>query len=305
MSNIAIKEILLTNGEKITYREREGGEKLVLLIHGNMTSSKHWDLVLENMDSSFKIYAIDLRGFGGSSYIQPIQSIKDFSDDVKLFVDELGLKDFSMVGWSTGGGVAMQFAADYPGYCNKLILLASVSTRGYPAIGKTKEFEELYRLKTYEEAKLDLMKAIPIQAAYDRRDRDLLKTIYNALLYDRNQPNPQQYEDYIDDMFTQRNYAEVYHALNHFNISSVNNGLVDGNRKASEINVPVLIMHGEKDLVISNEMKEELVNDLAHVATLVELKGCGHSALIDDLEQLLNEMSKFLNNRGAKVEIKG
>lgn len=304
MSNITMKEVLLSNGEKITYRERAGGEKLVLLVHGNMTSSKHWDLVLENMDASFKIYAIDLRGFGGSSYIQPIHSIRDFSDDVKLFVDQLGLKDFAMVGWSTGGGVAMQFAADYPGYCNRLILLASVSTRGYPAIGKTKEDEVPYRLRTYEEAKRDLIKAIPIQAAYDLRNRELLKTIYNALLYDRNQPEPQQYEEYIDDMFTQRNYAEVYHALNHFNISCENNGLVDGNGKVKDITIPVLILHGEKDLVISNEMKEELFKDLAHVATLVELKDCGHSALIDDLKQLLQVMSEFLNNRGVEVEIK-
>ena len=29
-----------------------------------MTSSKHWDLVLENMDAEYKLYALDLRGFG-------------------------------------------------------------------------------------------------------------------------------------------------------------------------------------------------------------------------------------------------
>ena len=111
-----MKEVQLTNGETIAYREREGGEKKVLLIHGNMTSSKHWDLVLDNMAEEFKLYALDLRGFGNSSYNQLITSIKDFSDDVKLFVDEIGLKDFAIVGWSTGGAVAMQFAADYPDY---------------------------------------------------------------------------------------------------------------------------------------------------------------------------------------------
>ena len=65
-------------------------------------------------------------------------SIKDFSDDLKGFVDALGLRDFYLVGWSTGGAVCMQFEADYPGYCEKLVLLASASTRGYPFFG-TKE----------------------------------------------------------------------------------------------------------------------------------------------------------------------
>jgi pimeloyl-ACP methyl ester carboxylesterase len=305
MNEITIKEVVLSNGETIAYREREGGEKKVLLIHGNMTSSKHWDLVLENMDASFKLFAVDLRGFGGSSYINPIHSIKDFSDDVKLFVDGIGLKDFSIVGWSTGGGVGMQFVADYPGYCEKLILLASVSTRGYPAIGKINEDQELYRLNTYEEIKVDLVKTIPIQAAYDIKNRDLLRAIYNAVIYNYNQPSPERYEDYIDDMFTQRNYAEVYHALNIFNISSENNGATLGSGKVNDIHIPVLILHGERDLVISQQMKEELVNDFGDKATLIELKDCGHSPLVDDIEQLVNSISEFLNNRGVEVEIKG
>ena len=48
--NVQYKHVQLPNGETIAYQEREGGHKKVLLIHGNMTSSVHWDLVLENMD---------------------------------------------------------------------------------------------------------------------------------------------------------------------------------------------------------------------------------------------------------------
>ena len=83
LSNVQYKKVKLPNGETIAYQEREGGEKKVLLIHGNMTSSKHWDLVLENMDDRYKLFAIDLRGFGQSSYNHEIRSIKDFSEDVK------------------------------------------------------------------------------------------------------------------------------------------------------------------------------------------------------------------------------
>ena len=37
-----------------------------------MTSSKHWDVLIEALDAKYTIYAIDLRGFGGSSYHHPI-----------------------------------------------------------------------------------------------------------------------------------------------------------------------------------------------------------------------------------------
>ena len=132
MTEIMIKSVVIPNGETIYYRERSGGTKNVLLVHGNMNSSKHWDVVLENMDPKYKLYAIDQRGFGLSSYHQKIYSIKDLADDLKQFVEAIGLKDFSIVGWSLGGTVCMQYVADNPDACEKLILLASGSTRGYP-----------------------------------------------------------------------------------------------------------------------------------------------------------------------------
>ena len=126
------KTIQLANGETMAYRKRSGGGHPLVLVHGNMTSSKHWDILMDALDEKYTIYALDLRGFGESSYLKPITAIKDFSDDVKLFVDALQLQSFDMIGWSTGGAVCMQFAANYPGHCQRLILLASASTRGYP-----------------------------------------------------------------------------------------------------------------------------------------------------------------------------
>lgn len=288
-----MKEVPLSNGETIAYREREGGQENVLLVHGNMTSSKHWDLVVEKLDPVFKVYAIDLRGFGQSSYRQPIQSIGDFSDDVKLFVDAIGLKSFALVGWSTGGAVAMQFAADYPGYCTKLILLASESTRGYPFYGEN-ERGETVRYQSYGEVKADRLKTIPVQTAYETRNTEFLKQVWNAVIYTENQPAPHLYEEYLEDMMTQRNLAEVHQANNTFNISHHSNGLVGGNGKVDKIDVPVFVMRGDRDLVVTAEMTAELLSDLGERATFIELKNCGHSPLVDGLEQLVAAMHSCL-----------
>jgi pimeloyl-ACP methyl ester carboxylesterase len=304
MAEITMKEVKLSNGETIAYRERAGGNKKLLLIHGNMTSSKHWDLVYENLAPQFKVYAIDLRGFGNSSYHQPIQSMKDFGDDVKLFIDEIGLKDFSIAGWSTGGGVALQFIADYPGYCNKLILLDSVSTRGYPFYGKASHNQEEFRVQSYSETKADITKTIPIQTAYDRGDTEFLRLVWNALIYTKNQPVAEHYAEYLQDMLTQRNLAEVYYALNIFNISHHHNGPVEGNGKIDQIQVPVLVLRGERDLVITAEMNNEILEDLGAKARFIELKDCGHSPLVDDLDQLLSAMTEFLTEEVENNEIK-
>jgi pimeloyl-ACP methyl ester carboxylesterase len=299
MAGIELKKVLLSNGETMAYRERTGGHLPVVLVHGNMTSSKHWDLLMERMDGQYKLYAIDMRGFGGSSYSQSITGIKDLSLDLKDWVDEMGLEDFCLVGWSTGGAVAMQFAADYPGYCDKLILLASASTRGYPFFG-TKEDgspDPGPRLKTMDEVKRDKGKTLPVQRAYETNDRDFLRTLWNALIYTDSQPDPERYEEYIDDMRTQRNLAEIYHALNTFNISERHNGLVEGTGQAGSITVPVLVLRGDRDYVITNAMAREIVEDIGENAIFKELKNSGHSPLVDDLDQLLEAITSFLQQK--------
>mgnify|MGYP001495047889 CR=1 FL=1 len=293
---ISLKKVHLPNGEILAYREREGGEIPVLLVHGNMTSSAHWDVVLERMDSRYKLYAVDLRGFGETTYNKKITSIKYFADDLYLFVQGIGLKNFTLVGWSTGGAVGMQFAADYPGYCEKLVLLASASTRGYPYYASqpdgTPDLSK--RLKTLAEIEADPGKYQSIQGAYDNNDRNLLKWVWNTLIYTHKQPDEERYERYIDDMRTQRNLSDVYQALNTFNISSVNNGLVDGTNQAKDIQIPVYVLHGDRDYVVTRKMQEEILEDLGERATFIELKNCGHSPLIDDLEQLLDVFTRIL-----------
>ena len=95
-------------------------------------------------------------------------------------------------------------------------------------------------------------------------------------------------------MLTQRNLADVDYALARFNISAEHNGVTEGTGAASEIDVPTLVLRGERDLVITEAMVEETVADIGSNAELVVLDDCGHSPLIDDLEQLLAEVTAFL-----------
>ncbi|MGB3260987.1 alpha/beta fold hydrolase [Paenisporosarcina sp.] len=294
---MAMQKILLDNGETISYRERYGGEQVVVLVHGNMTSSQHWDLLMDALDPKYKLYALDLRGFGESSYHTRIQGIADFAADLKGFVDALGLETFHLIGWSTGGAICMQFVADNPGYCEKLVLLASASTRGYPFFGTnpdgTPDFQN--RLQTIEEVENDAGKTKAVQGLYDSQNRDGLKGLWNALIYSHNQPEDKKYKEYVTDMLTQRNLADVYHSLNTFNISNLHNGLSQGTNQAKDINIPVLILRGDRDYVVSEAMTQEIVEDLGDNATYIPLTNSGHSPLIDDMSQLTQRIEEFLS----------
>ncbi|MTI69825.1 MAG: alpha/beta hydrolase [Firmicutes bacterium] len=294
--DIEIKSVEIGNGETISYRESGEGDKKLVLVHGNMTSSKHWDLVIENLPKNIKVYAIDLRGFGNSSYNKPIDSLKDFSEDLKMFVDKIGIKDFYLAGWSTGGGVAMQFTADYSEYVEKLILVESVGVKGYPIFKKNEKGEPIIGefLKTKEEVARDKVQVVPILNAYKNKDTNALRKIWEMTIYNHNKPEENRYKEYLNDMLTQRNLVDVDYALMNFNISNEHNGVVMGTGDVSKINIPTLVIQGDRDLVVPKSMAEGINETIGDNAKLVILKDSGHSPIIDNLDKLINLMVNFI-----------
>jgi len=291
-----MKGVLLSNGETLYYRERPGGHIPLVLVHGNMTSSVHWDVLIEKLPGQLKVYAVDLRGFGQSTYHTPIESIHDFATDLKEWADLLGLSSFNLMGWSMGGAVAMDYAAHYPGDVDKLILMCSASTRGFPIYQKDEHGLPIKEkpLHTREEIARDPIQVLPILNAYREKNKDVLKRIWNLLIYTINQPDEEQYDKYLEDMLTQRNLIDVDYALAHFNISDQPAPTGQGTGLVKHLTMPILVITGKNDLVVTRAMTEELLSDLPQKPTHIELNA-GHSPLIDDLENLIQAINTFIS----------
>ncbi|MED0981716.1 alpha/beta hydrolase [Bacillus paramycoides] len=290
--------VSLSNGETIAYQEvgRQNKEILVL-IHGNMTSSQHWDLVIEQLQDQYHIYAVDLRGFGQSTYNKSIDSLQDFAEDVKLFTDQLKLETFSLMGWSMGGGVAMEFTASHPTFVEKLILVESVGMKGYPIFKKDINGQPIVSslLKTKEEIAKDPVQIIPVVDAIKNMNKVYYRTVWNLLIYTHNQPESERYEKYLDDMLTQRNFVDVNYSLVTFNISDEHNGVVQGNGRIHRIQVPTLVIQGDRDYVVPQVVGEELAKHLPN-AKLTILEDCGHSPFIDCLDVFIQHVENWLKN---------
>ncbi len=107
------------------------------------------------------VYAPDLRGFGDSSYVHGFDTLEDLADDIKLFMLALGIAQADLVGWSTGGGIALEFAAKYPQMTGRVVLIESTSHKGYPIFKKEERvglWWEAYKSKSE-------MAADPVQVA--------------------------------------------------------------------------------------------------------------------------------------------
>lgn len=123
---------------RIATAVREGGRHAgepVLLVHGNVSSSVFWEDTLAALPDGFRGLAPDLRGYGDSepAPIDATRGLRDFSDDLRALVDALDLGRVHLVGWSMGGGVAMQYLLDHPGDVASLTLVSPVSPYGFGA----------------------------------------------------------------------------------------------------------------------------------------------------------------------------
>ncbi len=105
----------------------------VVFIHGNVSSSLFWQPLMLALDPDVRALAIDLRGFGGSETlpVDATRGVRDFSDDVASVLDALQCGPVHLVGWSMGGGVAMQYLLDHPDMVATLTLQAPVSPYGF------------------------------------------------------------------------------------------------------------------------------------------------------------------------------
>src|ERR1700745_862881 len=89
----------------------------VLFVHGNVSSSLFWQPTMLALPERYRPLAIDLRGFGDTDPepVDATRGLRDYSEDLAAAIDALGLPQVHLVGWSMGGGVAMQYLADRPG----------------------------------------------------------------------------------------------------------------------------------------------------------------------------------------------
>ncbi|MFS0751266.1 alpha/beta fold hydrolase [Oceanobacillus sp. 1P07AA] len=281
------KRVNLNNGEVIAYQTKGYGEKVVVLVHGNMCSSEHYSTLLNEIDpKSYTVYALDLRGFGDSTYGTLIKTVRDFSNDIHQFLDSMHIKRIFLVGWSAGGPICLQFAIDYPDFVQGMILLSSVSLKGDPLQKKDQlgaSTGKYYASKA--EMAQDPEISIPSKAIQNN-DFNTLNNMWNIGIYTNKKPPLSISQSLIRETMKQRNLEDIYWALAHFNISDEHNGYIQGNGKIKSIQVPVLSYYGEQDRIIKLQDVKNTVESLPN-ATLRVLKNCGHSPLVDNLDEIL------------------
>lgn len=288
MQGPELKTVKLANGETIGYRVSGEGAKPIVLVHGNLVSSKYWERLMPIFPVEYKVYAVDLRGVGLSSYNNPVQTIDDFADDLRQFIDAMGLDRIILAGWSMGGGVSQLFAAKYPAMVEKLVLVDSVSPKGFPYPDPaTGEF-----LKTRDEVMTK--GAGDLATLLAQKSFDGFKGVWDVAVFHATKPDEAWYKELVEDILTCRFFPDAAWAMHTFNISGEHNGVVAGTGLADRITMPVLVIRGDSDLIISQEVADTTVQVIGANAQLKIVPGTAHAPFIDQPEQFMALFTAFV-----------
>jgi pimeloyl-ACP methyl ester carboxylesterase len=115
---------LRIHGHDVSYRMAGDGPTLVL-IHGIAGSSTTWRAVMPALAEHYTVLAPDLLGHGHSAKPRGDYSLGAYASGIRDLLVALGLGRVTLVGHSLGGGVAMQFAYQFPERAERLVLVAS------------------------------------------------------------------------------------------------------------------------------------------------------------------------------------
>ncbi len=112
------------HGRRAVYRIAGSGPAVVL-IHGMLNSSSHWQSVALNLARDHTVLAPDLIGHGDSAAPRGDYSLGAHAASIRDVMAAIGIDRASIVGHSLGGGVAMQFFYQFPQRVERLALVSS------------------------------------------------------------------------------------------------------------------------------------------------------------------------------------
>ena len=251
------------NGGRLAYRETGAGPALFLL-HGMNGSSQSWAYLFRALRSSLRVVAWDAPSFGASDVFG--DSIEDYVDAARSLLKALKVDDAILVGHSMGGVVAARLAADRDTSTAGLVL--SSTHLGYAR-----------------------PKGEPLMARYGKRVDRIRSEGANAA-YGLERARLSTPEGTSQTVI--RFLAEVA-------ASARIEGIRDGgrmcqetdNRKISrDVNVPVLILSGGEDTVISPEMHAQLVAAFPK-AQHVEFPKAGHASYAEYPDSFNEQIEEF------------
>jgi len=260
------------------YYEDHGSGSPIVLIHGYPLNGASWEKQLPVLlGSGHRVITYDRRGFGKSSHPASGYNYDTFAQDLHAVVTHLKLKDFSMVGFSMGGGEVARYIGKYGSKgVSKAVIIGGVP----PFLLKTPDNPEGVDAAVFE----GIQKAI----AADRYAffREFFNNFYNTdvLLGKR-----------ISAQAVQASWNLAASASAVASLACVPTWHEDFRADLTRIDIPTLVIHGEADRIVPIQAAGARTAKAVKGARLVTIKDGPHAVAWTHAEEVNAELGKFLS----------
>lgn len=248
------------NGKKINY-EVSGQGKPIVLLHGWLASLETMAPLARHLEKHFKVYSIDVIGFGKSELPDKPLNTNDFGDFLKELLEKLEIENPILIGHSNGGRMIINFAGRNLGKINKIVLIDSA---GIIPKRKPKYYIRTYTFKVLK----NIFKILPkTEMVNNLKDRILGK--FGSSDY-KNSPDVLK-----KTMSIILNEDQKYLMPN--------------------IKAPTLLIWGDKDTATPIE-DGKTMEKLIPGSGLVTYEGAGHFSYLDKLSNCLLVLDEFFKD---------
>jgi non-heme chloroperoxidase len=272
------------SGELELYYEDHGSGKPVVLIHGYPLSGASWEKqVPALLDAGYRVITYDRRGFGKSSQPTTGYNYDTFAEDLHKLVTHLKLSDFTLVGFSMGGGEVARYLGKYgsKGVRNAVII------SGVPP----------YLLKTADNPEgvdASVFTGIEKAVAADRYTffTEFFKNFYNTdLLLGKR----------VSEQAVQASWNIAAGASATASLACVPTWHEDFRQDLARIDVPTLVMHGDADRILPIAAAGMRTATLIKGAQQLVVKDGPHCITWTHAEEVNAELLSFLGEKAGKT----
>lgn len=242
-----------------------GKGKPLVLIHGLGARSDDWAPEIPGyVKHGFRVYALDLLGYGESSHPDIAYTMQQQADFVDGFMTAMHLPKADVAGWSMGGWIALELALHHPQRVERLVLMDSAG--------------------------------LTFKVNFNPNIFTPVTTRQLAQLWGRLTPNPKPLPSFLARAILRRINKGSWVIHRTISVMQTRRELLDG--QLTEIHVPVLIVWGAQDRLIPPSSGEQMHLEIPH-SVLELFQGCGHIAPANCASQIVPHVRQFLDSRPA------
>jgi non-heme chloroperoxidase len=266
------------NGADIElYYEDHGSGKPVVLIHGYPLSGASWEKqVSALLNAGYRVITYDRRGFGRSSQPTDGYNYDTFAEDLQKLTTQLKLQDFTLVGFSMGGG---EIARYFGKYGSKGVSMAVIISGVPPFLVKTSDNPEGVDASLFEQIKQAV--------AADRYAffTEFFKNFYNTnLLLGKR----------VSEEVVRASWNIAAGASATASLACVSTWIEDFRQDVARIDVTTLIIHGDEDRIVPFTASGQRTAKLIKGARLLLIKGGPHCVTWTHADQVNSALLDFM-----------